>query len=99
MAISEPSLNRETFFQIFYNIFGNTVLIKPVSSSRANDRSGQRNKGFAQNSQNEQVSDLYIGKSANADSDKFLKFEMTSLAIWEKELSARKVKDIYFAGK
>lgn len=44
----------------------------------------------------ERVSDLYIGKAAS--SQKFTKFQMMSLALWQRALSSDEVNDVYFAG-
>ena len=61
---------------------------------RENNKLGRRKSGIARS---EDVSDLYIGKSASANI--YLAFQMTSFAIWEKELSANKIMDVYLAGK
>ena len=57
------------------------------------DNSGTR---LSANAHVERISDLYIGKAAS--SQKFAKFQMMSLGVWERTLSSDEVNDVYFAG-
>ena len=69
-------------------------MICPSFNYRVTDNSGTR---LSTSGHVERISDLYIGKAAS--SQKFAKFQMMSLAVWQRALSSDEVNDVYFAGR